>query len=63
LPDQFSQDISPQHPPFMPQHAPPAPHPIFAAGDDAVFPFVIAPAPPLISRFTLPPHSGQMETG
>jgi hypothetical protein len=24
--------------------------------------FVIAPAPPLISRFTLPPHSGQADT-
>jgi hypothetical protein len=33
-----------------------------SAGEEPL-PFVIAPAPPLISRFTLPPHSGQTETG
>jgi hypothetical protein len=28
-----------------------------------LLPRVIAPAPPLINLFTLPPHSGQTETG
>jgi hypothetical protein len=47
----------------MPQQAPPAPQPMFSAEAEDALPFVIAPAPPLISRFTLPPQSGQMETG
>jgi hypothetical protein len=47
----------------MSQHALPSPQPIRSADDDPPLPFVIAPAPPLIKRFTLPPQSGQTETG
>jgi len=31
--------------------------------DEPLLPFEIAPAPPEISRFTLPPHSGQSRSG
>jgi hypothetical protein len=41
------------------QHAPPKPQ----AGPAGLLAFVIAPAPPLISRLTWPPHSGQTESG
>jgi hypothetical protein len=47
---------------LWPQQAPP-----LAQGGAAFAlwlpPFVIAPAPPLISLFTLPPHSGQASIG
>jgi len=36
---------------------------MLSAADEPPLPFEIAPAPPLINRFTLPPHSGQAETG
>jgi hypothetical protein len=55
--------MPPQHPPFWPQHAPPIPHAGRSKDRDSPLPFVIAPAPPLISLFTLPPQSGQSAIG
>jgi hypothetical protein len=47
------------HAAFWTQQGPPAPQ---GAGASVWWPepFVIAPAPPLISRFTRPPHWGQI---
>jgi len=54
--------MPPQHPPCAGQPSP-KPQPIRSAIDEPLLPFEIAPAPPLISRLTLPPHSGQVEIG
>jgi hypothetical protein len=52
-----------QHAPFWLQHPPTSSQALRASDPECSLTFDIVPAPPLISLFTLPPHSGQTAIG